>query len=194
MMSNEARSRREPRPRKTRKAYNEPGHAHFLTFSCYKRYPLLLRDTARSWVIESLESVRKNQNLELWAYVIMPEHVHALINPRDDGYEMRSILAAIKKPVANKARNYLHARREKEWLDKLTVRYPSREVFRFWQPGGGYDHNIFRDRTVRQVIDYIHENPVRRGLVEDPCEWRWSSAAFWQGATDVPILLDDLCC
>lgn len=64
------------RPRKTRKSYNEPGHAHFLTFSTYKRYPLLTRETTQAWVIESLESARKSQNFERWAYVIMPEHVH----------------------------------------------------------------------------------------------------------------------
>ena len=81
---------------------------------------------------------------------------------------------------------------QREWLDRLTVRYPSRTVFRFWQPGGGCDHNVWRERTVRDVADYIHANPVRRGLVEFPEEWTWSSAGFWAGEADVPIAMDSI--
>jgi putative transposase len=49
------------------------------------------------------------------------------------------------------------------------------EVFRFWQPGGGYDRNITDKDTLVRMIDYIHENPVRKGLVTDPLDWKWSS-------------------
>ena len=179
-----------PLPRKTRREWNEPGHAHFVTYSCFRRLPLLTRDRTRRWVIEAFETARAVHRFALWAYVIMPEHVHVLLRPRDAGYEMRRILVALKRPVSDAARRYLEQSHDDSWLNRLSVEYPSRRVFRFWQPGGGYDHNLFKSKTVMAVIDYIHLNPVRRGLVKDPLDWIWSSAGFYAGFENVPIRMD----
>ena len=176
--------------RKTRRSWNEPGHAHFLTFSCYQRLPLLSRDRSREWMIAALAAARRELNIALWAYVIMPEHVHVLLCPLDAEYEMRRILAMLKRPVSGAARAYLEQTEQTHWLKRLTVRYPSRTVFRFWQAGGGFDNNIFREKTVPAVIDYIHGNPVRRGLVATPTDWEWSSARFWEGRDDVRLMMD----
>jgi len=178
-------------PRKTRVAWNEPGHAHFVTFSCFQRLPLLTRDRTRRWVVEAMEDTRRRLDVAIWAYVIMPEHVHVLLYPRRAAYEMRQVLVALKRPVSDAAREHLERIGKGSWIDRLTVRYPSRTVFRFWQPGGGFDHNVFRERTVPQVIEYIHNNPVRRGLADDSLEWKWSSARFWAGHLDAPIRMDE---
>ena len=177
---------------KTRKAWDEPAHAHFLTYSCYRRLPLLTKDRTRQWVVDALDSTRSEQHFELWAYVIMPEHVHLVLHPRQPRYQMRRILAAIKRPVSILARDFLTTRGQTTWLHRLSVQYPSRSVFRFWQPGGGYDNNIFRERTLAEVIDYIHANPVRRGLAQHPGDWIWSSARFYDGIKDVPIKMDPI--
>ncbi len=177
--------------RKTRRAWDEPGHAHFLTYSCFRRWPLLSRDRSRRWVIEAMAAVRETLNVSLWAYVIMPEHVHILLLPNRADYKMRHILVALKKPVSIAARQHLKQTGNTHWLRRLSVTYPSRSVFRFWQPGGGYDHNVFREKTVPTIIDYIHANPVRRGLVDHPTDWPWSSARFWEGGQDVPIRMDE---
>jgi putative transposase len=179
-----------PAPRKTRRAWNEPGHAHFLTYSCFRRWPLLTRERTRWWVIAALEHARRTLDLALWAYVIMPEHVHVLLHPQSAGYQMRRILVALKQPVAKAARQYLEDTGQRVWLERLTVRYPSRRMFRFWQPGGGFDHNIFQEKTVAAVMEYIHANPVRRELVARPTDWEWSSVRFWEGWQDVPIRMD----
>lgn len=175
---------------KSRTAWNEPGHAHFLTFSCYRRLPLLSRDRSCRWVLDAMDAMRRNHNVALWAYVIMPEHVHLLCRPRDLNYEMRVILAALKRPVAANAKSFLTERGDNTWLNRLTVRHPTRTVFRFWQPGGGFDHNVFRERTLAAVVEYIHANPVRRGLVAHPTDWEWSSARFWEGRSDVHLKMD----
>ena len=52
-------------------------------------------------------------------------------------------------------------------------------MHQFWQKGGGYDRNFWNSREIRKQIDYIHMNPVRRELVENPEDWEWSSAGFW---------------
>jgi putative transposase len=135
--------------------------------------------------------MRRELDVALWAFVIMPEHVHVLLCPRQPIYEMRRILVALKRPVSHAAREHLEQMEDDKWLGRLRVEYPSRRVFRFWQPGGGFDRNIFREKTVPAVIDYIHANPVRRELVQQPTDRPWSSARFWEGWPGVPIRMDE---
>ena len=63
------------KPRKTVKHYDVFGDAHFLTFSCYHQIPLLSKDRTRLWFIEELNKARTKHQFDLWAWVIMPEHV-----------------------------------------------------------------------------------------------------------------------
>lgn len=62
--------------------------------------------------------------------------------------------------------------------------------FRFWQAGGGYDRNVGDESTLRTMIDYIHQNPVRRGLVDRPEDWIWSSARWYAGLDPVVLEMD----
>src|SRR5262245_9082243 len=105
----------EPVHRKNKKSYNEPGHAHFLTYSCQGRLPLLSKDRARQWVIDAIQVARAKYDFDLWAYVIMPEHVHLLVWPRNPTYKMGHILAALKRPVSAKAKAYLEAEGNQQW-------------------------------------------------------------------------------
>lgn len=63
-------------------------------------------------------------------------------------------------------------------LDRLT---DARGRRHFWQRGGGFDRNLVSEAHVRQKVDCIHANPVRRGLVTSPTDWGWSSARFYAG-------------
>ena len=180
-----------PKPRKTRRSWNVAGHAHFLTYSCFQQYPLLTRDRTRRWVLDALEATRQKLAVALWAYVIMPEHVHLLILPRGEDYSIRRILTAIKWPVARWALDYLR-QKNSPWIQKLTDRQPSgRSTARFWQRGGGYDRNVTKESTLYSAIQYIHENPVRRGLADSATEWYWSSAAWYMDRSPVPLSIDD---
>jgi putative transposase len=66
---------------KRRRRYDEPAQARELTFSCYRGYPFLSRDRTRGWFQESLKVARAKFGFHLWAYVIMPEHIHLLVYP-----------------------------------------------------------------------------------------------------------------
>jgi putative transposase len=100
-------------------------------------------------------------------------------------------LQAVKEPVARKAVAYLKTTAP-EWLARLTVREGKRVRHRFWQPGGGYDRNVTSSVALRAMIDYIHANPVRRGLVSQPEEWEWSSARWYAGMRPAKIDIDSL--
>jgi putative transposase len=175
--------------RKLRKRIDEPGQARELTFSCYKRYEFLGRDRTRQWFVDELAEARKTFPFDLWAYVIMPEHVHLLIYPREASAKAGIVAGRIKESVARKAIKYLEENAP-EWLERISVKEGSRLRRRFWQPGGGYDRNVVELSTVEQMINYIHMNPVRRGLVSRPEEWFWSSAGWYAGVQPVPIEMD----
>lgn len=169
---------------------NEPGVAHALTFSCFRRRAFLDKDRTRQWFADALANAREKLNFDIWAYVIMPEHCHVLVHPRKHSYSISKFLAAIKIPVAKRARSYLEAQNP-ERLRVMLDRQPNGRVdYRFWQRGGGFDRNLLDAPAIHQTIEYIHANPVRRGLVAAPSLWRWSSAGFYEGCEDVPLLLD----
>ena len=182
----------QPPRRKRVQSYNIPGHAHELTFSCFQRLALLNRDRTRQWFIDALKDARQELRLLLWAYVIMPEHVHVIVCPRDKKYEIRLIRTALKVPVQRRALAFLK-RRAHPFLNRLRDVQPSGELhYRFWQRGGGYDRNVTDPATLSQMIEYIHNNPVRRGLVEKPTDWIWSSARYYAGIRPVPLMMDPL--
>ena len=178
--------------RKRKQTFNEPGHAHYLTYSCVNRWPLLSKERTRHWVIEAMETARQRHAFDLYAFVIMPEHVHLLVRPRETTGSVERFLYDVKRPVSWRAKEWLRRERQRDWLARLTFTHGDRKVFRFWLPGGGFDRNILRDRPLREVVDYIHGNPVRRGLVQNPTDWVWSSARFWAGMGQVVLRMDPI--
>src|SRR5437870_813663 len=135
-----------------------------------------------------LRQNKPNQQGQL-DYALMPEHVHLLVYPGDVPERMSAFLRGVKEPVARKAIHYLE-RHAPQWLERVTVREGPRLRRRFWQPGGGYDRNITSVEALRAVIDYIHANPVRRGLVSKPEDWQWSSARWYAGLRPVRLEVD----
>lgn len=170
-----------PPHRKQVKHFHDPGDLHELTFSTYRRQPFLTNDLWQSWLAEHIDQACESQRCRLIAFVFMPEHVHLLILPEQpDPKTISRFLAGVKRPVSVKVKQAL-PESESPLLEKLTIQErPGKTVFRFWQEGAGYDRNLNREQTVMSVIDYIHENPVRRKLVERTSDWKWSSAKWHQ--------------
>ena len=158
------------------RGYNEPGHAHELTFSCYRRFRFLLKDRSCQWLADRIRTVCKEElNYSPWAYVFMPDHVHLIVFPNEREYDSSEFLRRVKEPVSRKAVQFLK-REAPEWLPRIRVRRGKRVEHHFWQPGRGHDRNIVNSVTLRSMIDYIHLNPVRKALVERAKDWKWSSA------------------
>jgi len=102
----------------------------------------------------------------LWAYVFMPEHVHLLLWPEEENYSISKFLQSTKQSVSRKALDYLR-KENPDGLKHLATGWKDRP-YQFWMDGGGYDRNITDRETLIRVVDYIHRNPVRRGLVGTP--------------------------
>ena len=121
----------------------------------------------------------------------MPDHVHLLISPAADDAEIGKILRAIKASPAKRAIQFLEDN-SPYWLEKITRRRGNRQERPFWQSGGGYDRNVVGPRSLVAMIDYIHANPVRKQFVERPRDWHWSSAAWYDDQSDIPIPVDQI--
>jgi putative transposase len=151
-----------------------------LTFTCFHSYPFLSAERTCQWLAEEVNEARRVLDFQVWAYVFMPEHVHLLVYPNRAFYEMAAVLKAIKEPVGRKAIKYLREHAPL-WLPKITVKHGKRKERRFWQAGGGFDNTALDPQVILRMIEYIHGNPVRRGLVLRPDDWKWSSAGWFEG-------------
>ncbi len=178
-----------PPHRKTRRTFDVPGDAHFLTFSCFRRLPLFSSDRSRGWMIGAIRQGQDRRLFDLWAYVVMPEHVHLVLFPLEKT-PVAGILSALKQSVSKRAILWLEENAP-EYLAKLRDSQPNGKThYRFWQRGGGYDRNLRSVKEIYEKVSYVHQNPVRRGLVESATEWRWSSAAAWKTGVDEPLRID----
>jgi len=137
--------------------FNTTGGLHFLTFSCYRRQAFLASPSARDCFERSLEQARVRYRFYVAAYVVMPEHVHLLLTAPENE-TLAAAMQAIKQSVSRK----LIGDREHFWQ----ARY--------------YDFNVWSREKRIEKLKYIHRNPVRRGLVERPEDWAWSSFRHYQ--------------
>ena len=180
------------RYRKRCRRWNDPWDAHELTFSCYRGRKFLLSERTRGYLVEAVAKAREKHAFDVWAYVIMPEHVYLLIWPRQQAYSISAILKSIKQSVSRRAIGWLRRENPTGLVQLATGQKDN--PYRFWQDGGGYDRNIRKAETLRKAIDYIHGNPVKRGLVENPEDWYWSSCRSWMLDEEGPIPIDKESC
>jgi len=158
---------------------------HFVTFGCYRRKPLLGKASARRLFVEELARVRAEYGFLLVGYVVMPEHVHLLISEPAKGTPS-TVLQMLKQRVSHKVREMeipeTEYEEEKPETHPQTTRmgHPDREAHPkthtqpFWETRF-YDFNVFTGEKKKEKLEYMHGNPVTRGLVNHPKEWPWSS-------------------
>jgi len=162
---------------------------HNLTFSTFCRQPFFPGKYAAGWFTEVLAEARQKCPFRLFAYVIMPEHVHLVLQPLP-GVSMRTVLWHLKRPMTAKVLAWVR-QHEPSFLGRMADIQPSGNVtHRFWQRGGGYDRNLRTASDVHEKIAYNHDNPRRRGLVKRAEDWPWSSAGDWILRRPGPVLID----
>jgi len=152
--------------------YNVAGHVHELTFSCYKQRSYLSDQTACELFLSELQKAGDEHLFSLWAYVLMPNHAHLLIWPQKTSYDISRIQNDIKGKMAKRYRDHILFN-EKDRFKSFILLERNREVFRFWQHGGGFDRNLWNAKAICDSIGYIEANPVRKKLASTPEEYRW---------------------
>ena len=130
---------------------------------------------------EQIRIVSEQFRFSIWAFVFMPDHFHLLVQSKQLNYDIGDFLEAIKQAYQEKGVEALgeHA---PQVLSRLRRRQGSKYVYDFWQKTSGQNRNVEYTLPVRPLITHLHENPVRRGLVERATDWKWSSAGAYAGA------------
>ena len=129
------------------------GQFHFITFSCYRRQPLLARNNGNQIFEQQLESTRLRYGFVVLGYVLMPEHVHLLLNEPPTA-ALATVLQILKQQTSK------------------ALKHPKET--QFWQRRY-YDFNVFTEEKTAEKLHYMHRNPVTRGLASHPQDWPWSS-------------------
>jgi putative transposase len=151
---------------------------------------ILAKDRSRQWLIEAIDRARTKHLFHIWAYVIMPEHAHLLLWPTTSSYDVSDWLSSMKQSASKRALIYVR-KHTPRFLSRMEDRQPNGTTqYRFWQRGGGYDRNIVEPATAFTEIEYIHNNPVRRGLCQRPEDWLWSSAADYANSRTGSLRID----
>jgi putative transposase len=128
------------------------GQSHFVTFCCYHRRRLFTTDASRQIFESALERVRHSFGLQVYGYVVMPEHVHLLLSePQKD--TLADALKSLKQGVSRRLIG---------------------DADHFWQKRY-HDFNIRNYPQFVEKLRYVHRNPMKAGLCERPEDWEWSS-------------------
>jgi len=166
--------------------YYGRGDLHFVTFSCYRRRPLLGTRRARDRFVTILDQVRSRFGFRLIGYVVMPEHVHLLISEPKMANPSK-VLQVLKQKVSRAlGRQGTKSSSEHLSLELVGSGAPG---LHFWQRRL-YDFNVWSSGKVREKLEYMHANPVKRKLVEHPQDWPWSSWSHYENGKEGLIAID----
>jgi putative transposase len=164
---------------------------HFLTFSCYRRQPLFSDAVRRDLFLQILERVRRRYRLVVLGYVVMPEHVHLLLSEPQRA-TLSTAIQALKLGVVRTLEGGSIGPRSRKKNE--TWGTPSVGGFKkpthFWM-ARFYDFNVWTEKKRIEKLRYIHRNPVARGLVASPNQWRWSSFRWYSSSEVGPVRIND---
>ena len=162
----------------------EQDKLHFVTLQVVEWVDIFTRQTYRDIIIENLGYCQINKGLEIYAWVIMSNHIHLLVKSEKE--ELSNILRDFKSYTSKKILEEIDTCNEsrKEWMLKIfrdaAFKHKRNSEYQFWTHENHAEY-IFSNKFIEQKLDYIHDNPVKAGIVEKPEEYRYSSAKDYAG-------------
>jgi len=151
---------------------------YYLTYTVVEWLPVFVSQASCRIVTESLSFCHRDKQLRVNAYVIMPTHLHLIVFDADwDSERLRRTLADLRKFTGRQLSDYCARHAPRCFAETLRAQAVADRERRFWQPSR-HAEAITSERFWRQKLDYLHDNPCRKGLVLSPQHWRYSSAAW----------------
>jgi putative transposase len=163
---------------------------HYLTFQVINWMDVFTRQKYRDILIESLLYCRKNKGLNIHAFVIMSHHMHSILssNIRDLSGTIRDFKTHTSKTIINEMQ--LPGESRKEWMIGQMKYYAKdnkrNSEHQFWTQEN-HPVELYSNKFKDQKLDYIHQNPVRAGIVYEPWEYIYSSARAY---SDMKCIID----
>jgi REP element-mobilizing transposase RayT len=166
---------------RNRYRFAEHNQLHFLTCTVVEWLPVFTRQEAVAILLDSWRYLGEHKDLKLYGDVVLENHLHAVAQAEDlppiwSGFKSYTALEIIDLLEANGAEALL-----KRMRFSCKAHRNDRE-HQFWQEGS-HPQVIENEVVLRKKLDYIHNNPVKRGYVDRPEHWRWSSARNYAGET-----------
>ena len=143
---------------------------HFITFTCYRRQSFLNTPAVCDAFLRILERTRLRYEFLIYGFVVMPNHVHLLISEPKQG-TIATVIQSLK--IASARYEKTHICQKKADMGHKAVGHDA-QATPFWQRRY-YDRNVRDNEEFIEELKYIHRNPVKRGLVDKPEDWPWSS-------------------
>ena len=178
-------------PSATWHVHVDPDHLYFMTMKAVRGAYVFRRDVIKRILVDSLNTGRILGQYDLFAFVIMPNHVHIIVRCLGD-YSPGDVTREYKKATAKLITRHFEAEGNKKALAFLASCVPrrGRQTYTVWHDE--YQaKNVFSAAFLRQKAEYIHNNPVQPhwGLVEKPEDYLWSSARFYltEGRALIPL-------
>jgi REP element-mobilizing transposase RayT len=163
--------------------------ALFLTAVAKSRLPVFRTDAIKIVTCNALNEARNSGGFALYSFVIMPDHLHAIT---DSAIKPSKVLQYVNGIISRRVIDHLKQHGHNASLQKLRRESGARgHMYSLWE-----HHNnalpIFSEGMFMGKVNYIHQNPVRSGLVERAEDYRWSSARIWKRCAleDEPLLVD----
>jgi len=157
----------------------EPTHPHFVTFTILHWIPIFTNQESVNIVIDSLKYLQKSDNFKIYAYVILENHIHLIIQSDN----LSKTIQKFKRHTAKHIINLLKEKNVKTILEQLAFykkAHKKESQYQLWQEG--YQPKLIQNSAIMiNKIKYIHNNPIKRGYVEEDWHWRYSSARDYKG-------------
>ena len=162
----------------------DQGATHFLTFSTMGWIDIFSRQRYREIILDSFKFCRENKALQIGGYVIMSNHVHTIWTAGNANLSdvVRDFKTFTSKAIIASIEAEPESRRD--WLLYMFRFYANRTMankeFKLWT-GNNHPEEIYSNSFLRTKLNYLHDNPVRAGLVKEPSHYLYSSAADYEG-------------
>ena len=158
-----------------------PDKVYFITITTINWVDLFTRLELRYVIVDSLNYCIQHKNLEVCAYCLMPSLIHLMCRSKDENVNLSSIIRDFKKFTSKKIISTINESPEsrREWLLKMfsdaCQHLARKQEYKVWQDG--YHAEILESvKFIYHKLNYIHNNPVVDGLVQNPEEYLFSSA------------------
>ncbi len=159
---------------------SDQSKVYFLTFTVVEWVDIFSRQIYKDIIIDSLRYCQINKGLNIYAYVIMTNHVHLLVNCENE--DLSDIVRDFKKFTSKKILETIQNEKEsrKRWMLNLfsfeATKHTRNTNYQFWIQDS-HPELVYSNKFIKQKILYIHNNPVKAGIVRNPEEYLYSSAS-----------------
>jgi len=177
---------------------SEQDELHFVTFQVVRWIDIFTRKVYRDIVIDSLRYCQQNKGLEVYAFVVMSNHIHAIL--RSSTGRLSDTIREFKSFTAKQMLDAIHqeSERRSEWMlsefEFAAKKHKRNEKYQLWTHEN-HPIILYGNAIIQQRINYIHDNPVRSGIVANQEDYLYSSARAYAGMDcmlDVIVPLMDI--